>query len=361
VSHLVASSRKNLEKVYDPKPRSHKLVVTASALPLQNKYSVLHALEETRTKRTEKATLLSMSIQNLNLTNTTENAAFGFLAMGSDPESVEDALNGTEADQWRLAIDDELNSMTENEAWEIVDRPENAKVISSKLILRKKYKADGTIDKYKARLVARGFTQVEGVDYTETFAPVVKYQSLRTILALAAAQSWEVHQMDVKTAFLNGVLKEEVYMDLPTELKTPDQEGKVCKLKRSIYGLKQAPRAWYEKLETEITTWGFQKLNTDHSVFVKGKDSHRVIIAVYVDDVVISGPQISNIQKIKEAFKQAFRMVDFGLVSSLLGMEVFHGRESIQISQRKYAELILKRFNMLDCTPVSTPWNLKLS
>jgi len=293
------------------------------------------------------------------ITQFSEFESLGFLSLSADPKSVEEALQSEDADLWQLAIDAEMRSMKENQTWDLVEKPAGVNIISSKIILRKKFKADGSVDKFKARLVARGFSQTEGVDYFETYAPVVKSQSLRTILALAASSKWQIHQMDVKTAFLNGDLQETVFMELPDGLKKQGSENLVCKLKRSLYGLKQAPRALYEKLENELTQWGFSHLSTDHSVFIKGTGDKRVIVAVYVDDIIITGSQVQGIMKVKAAFKQAFKMEDFGIVSSLLGMEVFHSDQGVQLSQKTYAELILERFNMSDCKPISTPLDPK--
>ncbi len=308
-------------------------------------------------KSTERSVKSEEMLKNIQLIS--ENESMGFLSMTADPNSVEEALQSEDASNWQLAIDAEMNSMAENQTWDLVEKPDGVNIVSSKIILRKKFRADGSVEKFKARLVARGFSQTEGVDYFETYAPVVKFQSLRTILALAASEKWEVHQMDVKTAFLNGDLQEDVFMELPEGLKEVGTENLVCKLKRSLYGLKQAPRAWYEKLENELKKWGFKHSVTDHSVFLKGTGDKRVIVAVYVDDIIITGPLISNVLRVKAAFKQAFKMEDFGVVSSLLGMEVLHGEGGMKISQRTYAELILQRFAMGDCKPISSPLNPK--
>ena len=157
-----------------------------------------------------------------------------------EPRTVKDALSGPNAREWMSAMQEELDSMKKNQVWELVDLPKGRKSVGNKWVLKIKRKADGSIDRYKARLVAKGFTQIEGVDYEETFSPVVRFASIRLILSLVSSLDLELYQMDVKTAFLNGELEEEIYMEQPSGFEVAGEEHKVCKLQRSIYGLKQA-------------------------------------------------------------------------------------------------------------------------
>jgi len=282
-----------------------------------------------------------------------------YLTVGDDPKSVQEALNREDASLWQEAIDSEMSSQAENDTWELVDRPVDKNIVSSKMLFKTKYKADGSVDRYKARLVARGFSQTKGLDYDETFAPVVKFQSVRALIGLAASQGWCIHQMDVKTAFLQGNLKEEVYMEQPHGLEKKGEEAKVCKLKKSIYGLKQSPRAWYERLEMELRSWGFKRFESDHSVFVRGNGQDQVILAVYVDDLIISGPTFTRVNQVKEELSGTFKMVDMGELTYLLGIEVLQNPNGILLSQRRYAEAILEKFGMTDCRPTKTPLQKK--
>ena len=165
---------------------------------------------------------------------------------------MQEAISSSVSDEWMKAMNDEIKSMRTNQVWDLVDLPSWRKVIGNKWVLKIKRKADGSIERYKARLVAKWYTQKEGVDYEETFSPVVRFASVRLILAIVANLNLELYQMDVKTAFLNGELDEEIYMDQPIGFVTKGQEHKVCKLKRSIYGLKQSSRQWYLRFHQAV-------------------------------------------------------------------------------------------------------------
>ena len=187
----------------------------------------------------------------------------------NEPQSVNEALTCLEKNEWMKVMEEEVESMKENQVWDLVDLPLNRKEIGNKWVLKIKRKADGSIEIYKARLVAKGYTQLEGIDYEETFSPVVKFASIRLILALVAHFDLELHQMDVKTAFLNGELNGEIYMEQPVGFVIQNQEHKVFKLNISIYGLKQSSRQWYLKFHNEITLCDFTMINEDHCVYVK--------------------------------------------------------------------------------------------
>ena len=222
--------------------------------------------------------------------------------------------------------------------------------------------SDGQIERYKARVIAQGFSQVEGIDYNETFAPVTKINSIRLLLALSARFDWEIHQMDVKSAFLNGELDEEIYMRAPPGYKAAP--GTVWRLKKALYGLKQASREWYKKLSHELNSLGFARIQADHCVFYKNVNGHHFIIAVYVDDNLIISDSLDLILKTKEDLSSCFDMTDLGEVHWILNMEVTRDRtkRTIRLSQSQYIEDILERHGMADCRPTGTPMevNLKL-
>ena len=176
-----------------------------------------------------------------------------------------------------------------NDVWDVVPRPDRKLAVTSKWIYKIKHAADGSIEKYMARFVARGFSQKEGVDYEETFAPVARYTSIRSVFALAAVMKWKIHQMDVKTAFLNGVVEEEVYVEQPLGFETHDRESHVCRLKKALYGLKQAPRTWYGRIDSFLSSLGFTKSKADSNLYYKVEDGNPVMLLLNVDDLFVTG------------------------------------------------------------------------
>ena len=190
-----------------------------------------------------------------------------------------------------------------------------------------KFNSDGTVERHKARLVILGNRQVEGVYYNETFAPVTKMVTVQTLLAVAATQEWELHQMDVHNAFLHGDLKEEVYMKLPSGFTACGD--KVCKLNKSLYGLKQAPRYWFSKLVTALKNYGFTQSYSNYSLFDYTQKDVSLHVFVYVDDLVIAGNDSKAITKFKEYLSDCFHMKDLGPLKYFLGIEVARGSEGI--------------------------------
>ena len=215
------------------------------------------------------------------------------------PQTIKEALERPDAQKWQDAINIELNSLKKNKTWKLTPLPSNRTPISSKWVFKIKTNADGTIDKYKARLVARGFSQVQGIDYTETFSPVVKLNSIKVLLALATQYNFEIHQLDVKTTFLNGNLDEEIYMSLPDGLPTPSNPQLVCKLAKSLYGLKQSSRAWYQRLDSYLLLQGYTRLESDANIYIKREnDQGFTILTVYVDDCIVVSNKAALIHEI---------------------------------------------------------------
>lgn len=196
-------------------------------------------------------------------------------------EAVQDA-------KWRLAMQQELQALEGNGTWSLQPLPDGKKSLGCKWVYKIKHNSDGTIERYKARLVILGNHQKEGIDYTETFAPVVKMVTVRLVLAIAAAKKWEIHQMDVHNAFLHGDLHEDVYMKLPLGFRT-SQPGLVFKLQKSLYGLKQAPRCWFAKLSSALMNFGFHQSGSDYSLFTFLVHGVQMVVLVYVDDLIICG------------------------------------------------------------------------
>ena len=199
-----------------------------------------------------------------------------------------EALECPAKEKWKVALEDEMESLKVNQVWTLVDLPSGRKAIGNKWILKLKRKADGSIDRYNARLVVKGYTQQEGIDYEETFSPVVRFTSIRLILAIVAHMDLELHQMDIKTAFLNGELEEEIYIEQLVGFVVKGQEYKVCKLNRSIYSLKQSSRQWYLHFHKAILTYDFKMIEEDHCVYVKRFDDKFTILSLYVDYILIT-------------------------------------------------------------------------
>ncbi|CAM8888782.1 unnamed protein product [Rhodiola kirilowii] len=257
---------------------------------------------------------------------------------------------------WVEAMDKEIKALEANNTWILTELPAGKTLVDCKWVYKLKFKSDGTLERYKARLVARGFTQVEGLDYHDTFAPVAKMTTIRCLLAVAAVKHWPIYQLDVDNAFLHGTLDEEVYMKLPIGFyKKEKAAGKVCKLVKSLYGLKQASRQWFAKFSEAITAYGFQRSLNDYSLFTMNKDGEFLILLVYVDDVIITGTSSSMIGKVKQYIHDLFKIKDLGILKYFLGLEVARSDEGIFLNQRKYALELLEDHNLLQCKPAKTP------
>jgi histone deacetylase 1/2 len=222
-------------------------------------------------------------------------------------------------------------------------------------VFKTKYKADGSLDKYKGRLVAKGFKQRYGIDYEDTFSPVVKMSTIRIILSIAVSKGWSMRQLDVQNVFLHGVLDEEVYMKQPPGYVDKTKPNYVCKLDKALYGLKQAPRAWYARLSNKLVTLGFHTSKADTSLFYFNKGSTTVFVLVYVDDIIVVSSSSEATTGLLNELKKDFALKDLGELHYFLGMEVTKVRDGIILSQDKYATDLLRKVNMFDCKPVSTP------
>jgi hypothetical protein len=214
--------------------------------------------------------------------------------LDEEPTCFEEAIQKKE---WADAMKKEYQSIMKNEVWEIVPRSKNKDGVSYRWLFKIKHAADGSIEKYNARFVAPGFSQKEGIDYEETFAHVARYTSIRTIIALAAKMKWKLHQMDVKTAFLNGVIEEEVYIEQPQGFEVEDRKSHVYRLKKALYRLKQAPRAWYGRIDSFLTSLGFTKSKANSNLYFKIMDNEPVILLLYVDDLFLTGEENLVVEK----------------------------------------------------------------
>lgn len=253
---------------------------------------------------------------------------------------------------------DEIVSFEVNKTFSIVDLPPGKKAIGNMWIYKYKYNVDGTMERPKSRLVALGNRQVKGRDYKETFAPVAKMTTIRSLLRVVAGKGWMVHQMDVHNAFLHGDLKEEVYMKLPQGFKALGP-NKVCRLHKALYGLRQAPRCWFQKLTDALKSFGFLHSYADYSLFVYSKGNVELRVLIYVDDLLICGNDIDFLTKFKAHLGRCFRMKDLGKLKYFLGIEVGRGAEGFMLTQRKYTLDLVAEVGLLGSKPVGTPMEIQ--
>lgn len=283
-------------------------------------------------------------------------AAVVHATAGVDPRTLREAMAGPDASSWQVAVDAELASLTGMGTFEFIDKlPTGRRAISSKLVFKIKRLPDGSIERHKVRLVARGFSQMPGLDFDEVFAPVVKLTSLRVLCALAVQLQLYFHHLDVDTAFLNGALEDELYMRLPNGIGA--LSGKLVKLLRSIYGLKQASRIWNELLDAELRKLGFRRIHADYCIYVLHKDGHICFIAVYVDDMGILCDDLKFMEKVKKLIAHRFRIRDLGQVAQFLGIAIDYDRDArtLRMSQTRYVEESLVRFHCNDGVSYRTP------
>ncbi|GJV70961.1 ribonuclease H-like domain-containing protein [Tanacetum coccineum] len=256
---------------------------------------------------------------------------------------------------WYRAMLDEYTALIKNNTWILVPRPPDANIVRSMWLFRHKYNADGTLSRYKARLVANGSTQLAGIDVDETFSPVVKPATIRTVLSLAISRHWPVHQLDVKNAFLHGSLSETVYMHQPPGFRDPQHPDHVCLLQRSLYGLKQAPRAWFQRFAAYAARVGFHHSRCDSSLFIYRQGADTAYLLLYVDDIVLTASSSDLLQQIITSLHAEFSMTDLGSLNYFLGISVTRNASGMFLSQQKYATEVLDRAGMLNCKPCRTP------
>jgi hypothetical protein len=270
-----------------------------------------------------------------------------------DPVTFEEAVK---SEKWRTAMDTEIKAIEKNNTWELTVLPAEAKPIGVKWVFKTKLNEEGKVDKHKARLVAKGYSQRQGIDYNEVFAPVARWDTIRTILALAAHKGWYVYQLDVKSAFLHGELAEAIFVEQPQGFEKQGEEHKVYRLKRALYGLKQAPRAWYSRIETYFVKEGFEKCFCEHTLFTKTSDKgSMLIVSLYVDDLIFTGNSECMFKGFKDSMMREFDMSDLGRMKYFLGVEVIQNAELIFICQKKYAREVLGRFGMEHSNAVQNP------
>ena len=241
---------------------------------------------------------------------------------------------------------EELNQFVRNDVWELVPRLENVHVIRTKWIFKNKTDEDREIMQNKSRLVAQGYTQVEGVDFNESFAPVARLESIRILMSIACIMNFKLYQMDVKCAFLNGYLNGEVFVEQLKGFEDPHFPDHVLRLKKALYGLKQAPRAWYDQLTHYLLNRGFKRGYADWTLFVKNDEDYLFMAQVYVDDIIFGATIDDRAIEFSKEMKKKFEMSMVKELTFFLGLQVKQKKEDIFVSQKKYARNIVKKFGL---------------
>jgi len=259
--------------------------------------------------------------------------------------------------KWKKAMDKEIKSIQDLNTWELVPRPANSKVIGSRWIFKIKRHADGTIERYKARFCAKGYTQKFGVDYNETFAPVVKYSSIRTLLAIAAEKDLEIYQFDINTAFLYGIIDTDIFMEQPDGYSDKHKPDYVCKLKKSLYGTKQAARQWNQRIHSHMVKFKFIQTQADHCVYIQKQEHQVIIIILYVDDLIVMATNKKLIDQVRDQLKSEFDIKELGELKYCLGIEVVRNRKlkTIQINQASMIQRVAERFQVQECKNIYIP------
>ncbi|GKC60952.1 ribonuclease H-like domain-containing protein [Tanacetum coccineum] len=256
---------------------------------------------------------------------------------------------------WRNAMYDEYNALAKNGTWLLVPRPACVNMVRSMWLFKHKFHVDGTLSRYKARLVANGSSHQLGVDFDETFSLVVKSATIRTVLSLVVSRQWPIHQLDVKNAFLNGDLSETVYIHQPPGFVDSRYPHHVCLLQRSLYGLKQAPRAWFQRFTGYATRVGFYHSRCDSSLFIYRQGSQVVYLLIYVDDIILTASSPVLLQQIIDSLHNEFDMTDLGALNYFLGISATRTPTGLFLSQKKYDLQLLERAHMVNCNSFWTP------
>ena len=275
----------------------------------------------------------------------------GFLSQ-MEPKKIEEALVDPD---WVIAMQDELNQFEQQQVWKLVPRPKNKSVIGTRWVYRNKLDEDGIVIRNKARLVAKGYSQAEGIDYDETYAPVARLEAIRLFLAFAAFSNFKVYQMDVKSAFLNGKLDEEVHVEQPPGFENPEFLDFVYFLFKAIYGLKQAPRKWYDTLSEFLIENGFVRGVIDKTLFSKKHKNDLILVQVYVDDIIFGSTNDNLCKRFAKLMQSRYEMSMMGELKFFLGLQVSQRLDGIFICQSKYLKEVLKKYQMEDSASARTP------
>ena len=280
----------------------------------------------------------------------------------SVPISYDQAIQSPQSEKWKLAMDDEMNSLHENETYELAPLPEGRTPVGGRWVYQVKTLPNGD-DKYKARYVAKGFSQIKDVNYFETFSPTARMSTLRTLINISVNKNYHIHQMDVKTAFLNAEIDTEIYVDQPEGYRQTDCNNSklYCKLKKSLYGLKQSSRLWNKKLHDSLIEQGFSQSKSDYCLYTKIQNNSVLYVLIWVDDLIICASDDILLQNFKQCMSQKFKMTDLGSLNWFLGISFIQKDSSISMHQSIYIHKILSKFNMSDCNPCNLPCDSSFS
>ncbi|KAL5715327.1 hypothetical protein ACHQM5_017160 [Ranunculus cassubicifolius] len=275
----------------------------------------------------------------------------------TEPKSVKAALKHP---GWYKAMQEELAALHENETWELVPRRPDMNIVGCKWVFKAKLQGNGSLERLKARLVAKGFNQMPGIDFQETFSPVIKPATIRTVLTVALSRNWDIRQMDVRNAFLHGFITEPVFMQQPPGFQDATKPDYVCRLKRALYGLRQAPRAWFDRFSTFLLSMGFLCSTADPSLFVCHSKQGTLLLLLYVDDIILTGDNEKLLKRFTDRLGLEFSMKDMGFLHYFLGVHVHKFQHGLFLNQAKYTVELLERAQMKGCKPSKTPMASKL-
>jgi len=275
------------------------------------------------------------------------------------PTTYVQAVQGQESAKWQIALDEEMKAIRQNKTWRLTNRPASRRVLKGKWAYKIKnevHKNENNKTRHRARLCFMGNRQINGLDFNETFAPAAKVTTILCILAMTAASGWKLHQMDVKTAFLNGDLDKEVSMEQPDGYVNPTYPDKVWRLFQALYGLKHAPKMLYAKLDDFLKSQGFDNIDPDACLYLLMHDGEIIIVLVYVDDTLLVASSLAAIYKIKDALHKRFEMKDLGEAKVILGLNIRRDKAlgTLKLAEGKYAGQVLEKFGMAECNPIRT-------
>ena len=273
-----------------------------------------------------------------------------------EPKNINEAIKD---ESWVIAMQEELNQFVRKDVWTLVPQLKSQTIIGTKWVFRNKMDENGIVSRNKARLVAQGYNQQEGIDYDETFASVARLESIRILLAYACAHNFKLFQMDVKSAFLNGVINEEVYVAQPPGFIDFEKPNYVYKLKKALYGLKQAPKAWYDRLKTFLVDHKYTMGLVDNTLFTNKKDSHIIVVQIYVDGIIFRSTCQELCVDFSKIMHDEFEMSMMGELNFFLGLQIKQLEDGIFFNQSKYIKDMLKKFGLEDSKPIKTPMSTK--
>ncbi|GKB53032.1 retrovirus-related pol polyprotein from transposon TNT 1-94 [Tanacetum coccineum] len=298
-------------------------------------------------------------IEKKNLENVVEDETLEIDEIVNIKESrnhpLENNVNEALGDEsWIVAMQEELNQFIANDVWELVPQPKNMTIIGTKWVFRNKLDENGIVSRNKARLVAQGYNQQEGIDYDETYAPVARLESIRILLAYACALDFKLFQMDVKSAFLNGFINEEVYVAQPPGFIDFEKPDHVYKLKKALYGLKQAPKAWYDRLKAFLIKHEYKIGMVDNILFTKKKSLNLIIVQIYVDDIIFGSTYQEMCDEFSQIMHDEYEMSMMGELNFFLGLQIKQMEDGIFFNQSKYINEMLKKYGLEDSKPMKT-------